>query len=293
MSTEEHRIKIAVILTCFNRIKKTENCLNKLLESADKSQYSPDIVFSVCDDGSMDGTHEMLEQYKSVVKVVNGTGKLFWARGMAKAFENVSQEEFDFYLMVNDDVDFYDDVFDTLLGNYFDSEDKSIAIVGATQDHNSKEYTYGGYLWNGKAIKKIMKPIKPDSDNLYCNTANWNCVLLPTWIYKAVGKIDTNYEHSFADFDYSNRIIKSGFKMYVANKYVGLCNRNSEVGTWRDKSLPFKKRITLLHKPNGFPPKSSWRYARKYYGIAAPYRFIMPYVTIIKDSLKLKGTYTK
>jgi hypothetical protein len=41
----------------------------------------------------------------------------------------------------------------------------------------------------------------------------------------------------------------------------------------------------LLHRPNGFPPKSSWRYARKYYGAYAPIAFIIPYVSIIKDSL--------
>jgi len=278
-------MKLAVIVTCFNRAEKTKKCIDSLLLSANKANSDVQLQIFVCNDGSTDATSSILESYGPVVKEIKGTGSLFWAKGMAVALEEAEKYDKDYYLMVNDDVEFDSNVIEIMISNYQHYYEEMIAIVGATKDDRDHNFTYGGYVWNGKALKKKIVPIKPEAKNLFCNTANWNCVLIPNIVYQKVGKIDTNYEHSFADFDYSNRLITLGFKMYVADEYIGYCRRNEEKGTWRDKNLGLKRRMQLLHRPNGFPPKSSWRYARKYYGIAAPIVFIIPYLSIIKNSL--------
>lgn len=278
-------MKLAVIMTCFNRAEKTKNCIERLLLSASRSKKNVELQIFICNDGSTDSTEKILSQFGPVVTEIKGTGNLFWARGMAAALEEAEKYNHDFYLMVNDDVAFEEDVLDIMFENYDKYDSSDIVIVGATKDDRDETFTYGGYIWNGKARNKVIISVKPENMQLYCNTANWNCVLIPERVYHNVGKIDTHYEHSFADFDYSNRVIAHGYKMYVADKYVGYCRRNEEKGTWRDKSLSFSKRIKLLHRPNGFPPKSSWRYARKYYGIYAPVAFLTPYLSILKNSL--------
>ena len=282
-------MKLDVILTCYNRAEKTRQCIERLQSSASKSKYDVRLQFFVCNDGSTDNTSEILREFGEAVFEITGNGKLFWAKGMAAALKAAESTEKDFYLMVNDDVLFEPNVIDILFDNYGEYTEKNPVIVGATKDDRDDSFTYGGYIWNGKALKKKMTPVKPDSKNLYCNTANWNCVLMPAEVYQVVGEIDSNYEHSFADFDYSNRLISAGVRMYVANQYIGTCRRNDEEGTWRDKNLDCRKRIQLLHRPNGFPPKSSWRYARKYYGFAAPIIFIKPYISILLNSFGKKG----
>lgn len=278
-------MKLDVIMTCYNRAEKTRRCIENLLLSARNSQFEVQLHFFVCNDGSTDTTSNVLNSFGASVKEIQGTGNLFWARGMATALEEAKKTEKDFYLMVNDDVEFDMAVIDILFSIYLRFMEQRPVIVGSTKDDRDGEFTYGGYIWNGKALSKRIEPVKPDSSDLYCNTANWNCIMIPEEVFRDVGDIDTHYEHSFADFDYSNRLISAGHRMYVADQYVGFCRRNEDTGTWRDKSLSIKNRVQLLHRPNGFPPKSSWRYARKYYGVAAPIVFIKPYLSILKNAL--------
>lgn len=279
-------MKISIIMTCFNRAEKTKNCIDTLLKSFSDCSIEIESQFFVCNDGSTDDTSIVLNSYGSLVKEIQGTGKLFWARGMACALAEAEKYTTDFYLMVNDDVEFLPNAMQIMIDSYRQCSDKSTTIVGATLDGTRSMCTYGGYVWNGKAIGKQIVPVLPGQNDGFCNTANWNCVLIPVNVYETVGTIDTVYEHSFADFDYSNRIVSHGFAMRVAYDYIGICERNQNRGTWRDSSLPISKRFKLLNRPNGFPPKSSWHYAKKYYGVAAPYMFIRPYISILASGLK-------
>ena len=278
-------MRLAIVFTCFNRKNKTKNCLDRLIYSKEICAYKPEIHFFVCDDCSNDGTVEMLNEYKDYGDVITGTGNLFWAKGMGRALEAAKNWNPDFYIMVNDDVEFENNVLEIMLNNYFMYSGKMHAIVGATRDRITGEFTYGGHLWNWKAYPKRITPVLPSDSNKECNTTNWNCFLISDQLFNKVGDIDTVYEHSYADFDYSNRITLLKYKIYTADKYIGFCSRNGDKGTWRDKKLTVKERFRLLNRPNGFPPKSNWHYAKKYYGIWAPYMFVRPYLSILKGGI--------
>ena len=71
-------MKIAVILTCFNRKEKTSRCISSLRDG--NLEY--DLDFIVVDDNSTDGTREALLQLGLNIKVIEGSGNLFWAGGM-------------------------------------------------------------------------------------------------------------------------------------------------------------------------------------------------------------------
>lgn len=274
-------ITISVIFTCHNRKEKTLRCLEKLYKQ--KYTYQLQLNYYVCDDLSIDGTPEAIKSSYPEVHLIEGNGNLFWARGMAKAMEKAELERADFYLMANDDVDFFEDAVQTLLDSFYQKKDSLCAIVGSMKDAQSGEHTYGGLMWNWKARPDIVRSVIPDGTCPECNQANWNCFLIPVELYKRVGKIDSYYEHSRADFDYSNRIVLANRKIYVASKYVGFCSRNSSKNTWKDTSLSVRKRFELLEKKTGLPWRSRWHYYRKYYGIWAIYKFIAPYIHIIKS----------
>lgn len=280
-------IRMAIVLTCHNRKAKTVNCITKLIQASRASRnYRITTRLFVCDDMSTDGTAEALERFGDDVAIIQGTGDLFWARGMARAMTEAEKWNSDFYLMVNDDVDFYDNVLDVMMDSYFSVSSQGLcAVVGSTKDQNDNSYTYGGRIWSGPRIHEYSEMVKPNGLCQECNQANWNCFLLPKELYNEIGKIDTSYEHSLADFDYSNRIIKLKHKIYVATDYIGYCSRNSAVGTWWDSSLPLTERLKRMNKRTANPPKSNWHYARKYYGLLAGYKFIQPYLYVIKTSL--------
>ncbi len=84
-------MKIAVLLTCFNRVEITKLCLNTL-----KSHQELYDVFLV-DDGSTDDTNSVVKSMYPFVHVVDGSGDLFWSRGMHVAWKRAANTyDYDF-----------------------------------------------------------------------------------------------------------------------------------------------------------------------------------------------------
>ena len=280
-------MKIAIVSTFFNRKEKTLSCLKSLYSQSCLTEKNIQLDIYFCDDASTDGTSIEIEKQFPEVHIVKGTGNLFWAKGMHKAFERAIQTEHDFYLMVNDDVDFYPSMLKDMLDSYFENKDKAplIAVVGSTED-GAGNWTYGGQVWNKKLLHERYDSVLPAEPCHECNMTNWNCFLIPREMVDNLGIIDGFYEHAKADNDYSNRIINSGNKIFVAKRYIGICQRNSLKNTWRDTSFPLKRRIELVKRPNGLPIKSEIYYCKKFHGKSWPLWVAKRYVWIFISALK-------
>lgn len=288
---------MAVILTFHNRKNKTLSCLKSLLHQTYVENGTIQLECYFCDDGSTDGSSEQIRVQYPKVHLTYGDGSLFWAKGMFKSFSKALETKHDFYLMVNDDVDFYPDMIRTMLESYYEVESKAplVAIVGSTEDSFGGNWTYGGQIWNKQLIHERYVPVLPEKPCRECNMSNWNCFLIPDQMIKNIGSIDDYYEHAKADNDYSNRIILSGNKIYVAHKYIGICQRNSINNTWRDETLSLKKRLEYANKPIGLPIKSELHYCMKFHGVKWPLwvgkRYLWIYLSWIKHVIKERIRY--
>ena len=78
---------VLALFTCFNRKEKTRQAVRGLIEG------NPDLSFSfvVVDDGSTDGTAEMLESedFGARIQVLHGDGNLFYSGGMIMGMEDI------------------------------------------------------------------------------------------------------------------------------------------------------------------------------------------------------------
>ncbi len=268
-------MKLAVIMTVFNRKDKTISCLSSLSQQ----KNMPDYEVFMCDDGSTDGTSEEVLQRFENVKTVYGNGHLFWTKGMAKAMEAaVTADGYDYYLMINDDVEFLDSMWQTMFTPFINHS--QIGVTGCTKSRSSGELTYGGakfYHSNGK--RYVGEKIVPDNKEYKeCDVANWNCFLISKDVVSVVGLIDSVYEHSFGDFDYTLRMREAGIPVYVSNEYVGYCENNTVENTYKDCCLTRKDRMKKFLSPNGLPLKSWGTFSFRYYGSHAIRNFIGPYV---------------
>lgn len=247
-------MNLAIIFTCFNRAEKTKKCLNSI-----KSQILDDdikIRFYICDDASTDQTLLYIKEILPEATIINGEGGLYWSKGMYKAMNAAYQDNNDFYLMINDDVDFYKTSLQTMIDSYKLSN-VFCGIVGTTVSQDESITTYGG----GNFIRKLEigrhNLLNPNGKLQSCQIANWNCFLLPKKVIDDIGLIDNYYEHGYGDYDYSLLMRRKGYPIYVATDYIGKCNRNTTKGTYNDKALSRYIRISKLFSIKALPIKSS------------------------------------
>lgn len=109
--------RIAVLLTCYNRVETTLGCLRHLFKTTVEDGISFDVF--LVDDLSPDRTGAIVKESFPSVHVIEGTGKLFWNRGMALAWKTASESEcYDYYLWLNDDVFLEEHALTTALRDY-------------------------------------------------------------------------------------------------------------------------------------------------------------------------------
>ena len=95
-------MKVLVLFTCFNRKEKTENCIKTIT----KNNPDIDFEFVVVNDGSTDGTAEMLNDLSSVynITILNGQN-LYYSGGMRLGMQYIKENNMiaDYFLMLNDE----------------------------------------------------------------------------------------------------------------------------------------------------------------------------------------------
>lgn len=265
---------VAVLFTCFNRKGKTVRCIKSLLAQKDMPQFD----LYVCDDASTDGTVAAIAELVPNAHILNGTGNLFWSRGMHIAMKAAVEKGYDYYLMVNDDVEFFDTMWDTMF-EAFESR-TAVGVVGYTVSRSTNTITYGGRRMIKTRTNYITSPVVDICAEKYntVDIANWNCFLIDSYVVSKIGLIDNFYEHGLGDYDYCLRMRKNRLDILVGKQVVGYCENNSRQGTYLDGSLPRKVRLRKMHAQNGFPVASWWHFVNKHYGIHKYRNAITPYI---------------
>lgn len=266
-------IKVLGLMTCFNRRETTVNALENLIKGNPNIEFS----FIVADDASTDGTRKALEAFENV-NVLSGDGNLFYSGGMRLAIHEAkqSEQEFDYCLLFNDDVDFVFLAIENLC-----KKDSSIIWIGPTCDGQG-ELSYGGIVKKSSWLPRTEIVMADSEEGKVCDTFNANCVLIPWKIFKDLDNIDSVYTHSMGDFDYGFSAVRKGYEIRVSNTFVGACTDNPVSVSWRNYELPIKERIKRKESPKGLPTKEWFHYLKKNYNVITAIVYsCIPYLRII------------
>lgn len=177
-------IRVAVLLTCFNRQQKTLRCLQQLasqLQCAINTSAQPPAMASaqltvyLLDNGN-DGTFETVSAQYPWVRLSRGHAGLYWNSGMLRVWQQAVHEgaqaispetanhhkpsqpsktmaeavgePYDFYLWLNDDVSLAPDAIRRLLQSYFTLTPNAGALIGtmanAMSPAEALHPSYGG-----------------------------------------------------------------------------------------------------------------------------------------------------
>lgn len=270
-------IKIAVIITVHNRKEETYRCLDLLY----KQIISSNIKFHtyLTDDGSIDGTTQMIKNNFPEVVIINGDGDLFWNRGMYKAWQMATiSGQYDFYLWLNNDTFLYPHAIQTLIERS-NIHNNYCIIIGSTQSNNGI-LTYGGRKYN-------MEIITPSNNNdLKCDTFNGNIVLIPHKVYEKIGLLDYKFRHSLGDIDYGLRAKSNNISSYVAPGYLGICEAHTTYPNWCNPQVSLAKRIKSFYSPLGNNPFEHFIFAKRHYGLlSASIHFVTNHLRVVFPKL--------
>ncbi len=278
MTDEMDSKKLAVLMTCYNRRDTTLVCLQAL--------YKQNTIFDVylVDDGSSDGTCDAVRANYPAVKILKGTGDLFWVGGMRLAFAEALKENYDYYLWLNDDTIVDPNALSKLFATHNDLIEKGFPnsiIVGSTRDAITGKPTYGGAVRSKHWYSNKYEFLQPSQEIQECDTMYGNCVLIPRSVAQKVGNLDPAFIHSLGDLDYGLRARKLGCSVWVAPGFIGTCSKNSVQGSWVDTNLPIGDRLRKALQPKGFPIRAWTVFARRHSG---PFWFLywfLPYLRAV------------
>jgi len=266
--TEPKQIKLAILSCSYNRIKKTSEFLKSVVSQKVSTEYS--IVIYLLDDNSSDGTVDFVESHFPSVEILRGSGSLFWAGGMRTLWEQVmKKDEYDFFLLFNDDVVLFDGALDRLLAAYYLSDYTENIILGTVQDTEKRNITYGGQKINNRLTGNAVT-LEPDAVSLKpCEIGNANIMLVDKATVKKIGILSGSFTHGIADYDYTLTAVENGLKVWVAPGYYGCCDNDHGV-SWLSQGTPLKKRIEYLYSPKGLAYKQHLLYIKKHFPLSLP-----------------------
>lgn len=265
-------MKIAALLTCFNRKNKTLACLQSLFNIV------PNCHAYLVDDGSTDGTSEAIKQTYPQVHIIKGNGNLFWSRGMYTAWKEAIKSSYNFYLWLNDDIELYPFFLKELMECMTYGQNQCI-VSGLIENFEKTEILYGG----SNKDKKLIQPNKTPQEITFMNG---NVVLIPAYVVNKIGIIDPIFHHDLGDVDYGLTAIENNIKVYTTTRPIAAGYKNDfcRIRKW---NTSLKQRFKKLNSPLGSPISINFYFRKKHFGIinAIVFSIYLYIINLLPDSL--------
>lgn len=270
---------LAVLLTVFNRKDKTLECLKRLYAQLPLEGYQVDVYLT--NDGCTDGTPEAVASQYPEVHIIEGSGNLFWNRGMHTAWLEAVKKDYDFYLWLNDDLLLTENSLDHILS--CSKEKNNVCIIsGLVSSLDGKSTTYGG---RKKGVKVQKNGMMQEIDIMH-----GNFVLIPKLVFNEIGFNDPYYNHAYGDHDYSLMAKKRHICIFTTKDYIGKCDIDVKIPKCFRSDIPFIKRWKFLHTPLAYAkPNEVFYFEKKHHSIfVAIIKYMMVYIRCCFPKLWIK-----
>ncbi|KPQ36756.1 MAG: putative glycosyltransferase [Phormidesmis priestleyi Ana] len=189
-----------------------------------------DIQIIVVDDGSHDGTPELIQQRFPKVHLLRGDGNLWWTGAIAQAMTYAASElHTDYIIWLNDDITLADDFIAQVIQHCLslngqpngqlndqpnDQPNNKTLIGGIVCDQQHPHWIVFGGVIAGQLINDIKQFEQPV---LGVDTLNGNIAILPTQIITDIGLPDVQrFRHYGGDFEYICRAKRNGYRVQLS-----------------------------------------------------------------------------
>jgi GT2 family glycosyltransferase len=221
---------ICIVIPVHNRKKFTEACLYALQNQTVKSDY-----IIVVDDGSSDGTKEMINTQFSEVIVLEGDGNLFWTAAINRGIMLALSLGADYVLTMNNDTVASENFIEKMMLHA-----KPDILLGALDiDIKSKKPYYGGELFNWRTgHSQFLLPMLKRGKQKGLHEVSLfpgRGLLIPKRVFETVGLFEEKkLPHYLADYDFTQLARTKGFKVF--------CNYDAKLYTYPEEGGDHKIR---------------------------------------------------
>lgn len=196
---------IYVITAVHNRREITKTFIRNIL-----SQSYKDIKLVIVDDGSNDGTAEMIKENAPDAVVLKGDGDLWWGGALHMAYKWLvsNAQDADRVMFANDDTHFDGDYVETAIKLLGDNEDA--LVTGCGFDINTGKQIDGAVHWNFKTGKGEGEWKCNDEGNC----ASTRSIFFTVKTLKDIGGFHPHrLPHYASDYEWTIRAARKGHKI--------------------------------------------------------------------------------
>jgi len=232
--------KVSLVTPIFNGIKDTVEFLNSL---SNITYQNYEII--IVDDGSTDGSSEVIIKQFPYVRLLQGDGNLWWAGGTNLGVRDALERGADFILTINNDNVVSPDFLTALIETALAHRDCIIKSVGYDYIDRNKIWFFGGEIrwWRGR-IEQLMRDIDLENRTVEVPFANGNSTLIPAKVFHEIGLYDEiNCPQYHADSELLLRAHKHGFRILVDNESVIYNKTEQCVGQSSEEMMTFPELI--------------------------------------------------
>jgi GT2 family glycosyltransferase len=287
-------MKIAILLTVYNRVEKTIRCLNSLFRDVMEIDGFSFEVF-ITDDGSTDQTETEINRLFSQknIYLLKSDGNLFWNAGMINSWKAaLNKGGYDGYLWLNNDTEVFPNLWNELKEADLYSKSKfgqGGIYVGSTCNKEKTKLTYGGFNFISKWSLKDEFVI-PDGTFRPCQCAHGNVTYVSHNVVDRQGILFDKYVHGGSDHDYSYRACKQGLPIFILRDYVGICENDHDPERWEKfAKLSLRDRINFLNSPLGYNLRNTLLFQKRCFPYRYPFVWLFGYLKALfpKSSIKI------
>jgi GT2 family glycosyltransferase len=278
---------VGVVIATYNRKQELQECLRYVF----KLKW-PSIYICIVDDGSTDGTWEMLLQEYPDISRIRGDGNLWWAGATNKGIKYCLSKGCEYILLLNTDVQVKaGTILQLVTVSQMNNDAIAASIIVRSDDSNVVWWAgcdkWGPIRWwlpiwcTKHFFKQGTKLNKLPENPYHSSVAHGRGVLISRNVFDTIGYYDEYFLPQYgADIDFSFRATRMGFSILVVPKakvslHVDNTSRkvpsvfyNAILGYWR----------FLTNRKNGEMLCVGWHLVLRYvpfYAVFPTYVFII------------------
>ena len=257
------RKKICIVIPVYNRIDFTVGCIKSLMKQTVKG-----FKIVVIDDGSTDGTSEVISKSVPEVTLLKGDGNLWWSGAVNLGIKYALKNDFKYIICLNNDTEVMPDYIEKMV---YWAEQKPTALFGSmVYDIATGEPYYVGAKMNWKRTKEesLINKIPKDGFHGLIDVTHLQGkgLWIPAIVFDKIGLFDAkNFPQRAADYDFTIHAAKAGFPLFCncdAKLYNYVKESTGSIYTQKFSLKNYYKYLTAIN--GGGNIIVMWRYIMKH-----------------------------